>query len=163
MIYVGFHQPPLILVITLQNRKTLFCVFWHFRNLLELKLTWDFLGINILSREPSRAQEVNEVGHEGQTRLGGMGPRPGRATQARLSLKAPMSSIFVSWSSAWPKNDYIKTPQRRSLREGAEKHETQKQRLFHAKIGGGNTAGVAPGWFSNLSDITTIDPTMKRE
>jgi hypothetical protein len=32
-----------------------------------------------------------------------------------------------------------------------------------AKIGGGNTAGVAPGRFSNLSNITTIDTAMKRE
>jgi hypothetical protein len=31
------------------------------------------------------------------------------------------------------------------------------------KIGGENTAGVAPGHFSNLFDITTIDTTMKRE
>jgi hypothetical protein len=30
-------------------------------------------------------------------------------------------------------------------------------------IGGGNTAGDAPGRFSNLSDITTIDTTIKRE
>jgi hypothetical protein len=31
------------------------------------------------------------------------------------------------------------------------------------KIGGGNTAGVAPGCFSNLSDINTINAAMKRE
>jgi hypothetical protein len=31
------------------------------------------------------------------------------------------------------------------------------------KIGGGNAAGVAPGHFSNLSDITTITTIMKRE
>jgi hypothetical protein len=30
-------------------------------------------------------------------------------------------------------------------------------------IGGGNTNGVAPGRFSNLSNITTIDTAMKRE
>ena len=30
---------PLILVITLQDRETLFCVFW---DLYRLKLTWDF-------------------------------------------------------------------------------------------------------------------------
>jgi hypothetical protein len=29
-------------------------------------------------------------------------------------------------------------------------------------IGGGNAAGVAPGHFSNLYDITTIDTAMKR-
>jgi hypothetical protein len=32
------------------------------------------------SREPSRAQEVNKGGHEAQTRPGGTGSWPGRAT-----------------------------------------------------------------------------------
>jgi hypothetical protein len=36
---------PLILVITLQNRKPLFCVFWRLRNLPELKLTWIFWAL----------------------------------------------------------------------------------------------------------------------
>jgi hypothetical protein len=31
------------------------------------------------------------------------------------------------------------------------------------KIGEGNTAGVTPDRFSNLSDITTIDTAIKRE
>jgi hypothetical protein len=31
------------------------------------------------------------------------------------------------------------------------------------KIGGANTVRVAPGRFSNLFDITTIDTSMKRE
>jgi hypothetical protein len=32
-----------------------------------------------------------------------------------------------------------------------------------AKIGGGNATRVAPGRFSSLSNITTIDTAMKRE
>jgi hypothetical protein len=55
-----------------------------------------FLSVNILSREPCGAQEVNKGGHGGQTRPGGMGSGPGHATQARLSLRPPMPSIFVS-------------------------------------------------------------------
>jgi hypothetical protein len=55
-----------------------------------------FFGINILSCEPSGAQEVNEGGHEAHLSMGGMGPRPGRATMSRLRLEPPMSSIFVS-------------------------------------------------------------------
>jgi hypothetical protein len=61
-----------------------------------LKLTWDFLGVNILPREAPGAQEVNEGGHETQKRPGGMGPSPGRATLSRLMLKPPLPSIFVS-------------------------------------------------------------------
>jgi hypothetical protein len=93
------------------NFAGLFCVFWHFRNLPKLKLTWDSSGVNVLSREESRAQEVNEGGHEAQTILGGTGPWRSRATQVRLVLEPPMSSMFVSDCSAWPKNAYIKTPQ----------------------------------------------------
>jgi hypothetical protein len=71
-------------------------------------LTWDFLGVNILSWEPSRAQKVNEGGHGGQTRPGGAGPS--HTTHVRLGLKPPVPSIFISWRPAWPKNTYIKTP-----------------------------------------------------
>jgi hypothetical protein len=59
-------------------------------------LTCNFSGINILSREPSGAQEVNEGGHEGQNRPGGAGPRLGRTTWLRLGLEPPIQSIFVS-------------------------------------------------------------------
>jgi hypothetical protein len=54
-----FPSILLILVITRQNRKTLFCVFLSFRNLLELILTEDFWSINILPREAAGDQEVH--------------------------------------------------------------------------------------------------------
>jgi hypothetical protein len=95
MIYGDFPSNPLILVITLQNRKTMFCIFLRFRNLPKLKLTWDFSGINILSREPSWAQEFNEVGPEAQKSTGAA-TKPGRTTHACLSVEALMPSIFIS-------------------------------------------------------------------
>jgi hypothetical protein len=61
MFHGDFPSTPLILVITLQNRKTMFCIFLSFRNLPELKLTWDFWSVNILSREATRGEEVNET------------------------------------------------------------------------------------------------------
>jgi hypothetical protein len=71
----GFSIEPLILVITLQNRKTLFCVFFlHFRNLPGLKLTWDFLGVNILPREAPGEEEVNKTRPRGQASIGGAAP-----------------------------------------------------------------------------------------
>jgi hypothetical protein len=97
----------------MQDRKTLFL---SFRNLLELKLTWDFWSINILSRETPGDQEVNETRPSGQIRPGGTGPWPGCATQACLSLGPPMSSIFASRCSVWPKNTYIKTPSTTAVR-----------------------------------------------
>jgi hypothetical protein len=106
----GFSFDPPYFGYNSAEQENLFCVFWRFRNLPELKLTWDIPGINILSREPPGAQEVNEVGHEAQMSIGGMGPRLGHATQCHFVIEAPLSSIFIPGSLAWPKNDYIKTP-----------------------------------------------------
>jgi hypothetical protein len=96
----GFSIDPLILVITLQNRKTLFCVFLRFRNLLGLKLTWNFLGVNILPREAPGGEEVNEMSPRGQTSTGGTSLWLGRATHTRLGLEPPLPTIFVSKRSA---------------------------------------------------------------
>jgi hypothetical protein len=49
--YGDFPLNPLISVITLHDRKAVFCVFLSFKNLPKLKLTWDFWSINILSWE----------------------------------------------------------------------------------------------------------------
>jgi hypothetical protein len=58
--YRDFLSILLILVITRQDRKNPILRIWRFRDLSELKLTWDFSDVNILSREASRDQEVNE-------------------------------------------------------------------------------------------------------
>jgi hypothetical protein len=120
----GFSINPPYFGYNSVEQENMFCVFWRFRNLPKFKLTWDFLGVNILSREPSGAQGVNKVGHEDQTSTGGVGPRPGCATQCRLAVEVLMSCIFVPGSSAWPKNGYIKDPPRSFLEEAAEKHKT---------------------------------------
>jgi hypothetical protein len=103
--YGDFPSISIILVITLQDRKTLFCVFLSFRDLPWLKLTWDFWRVNILSRETS--EEVNETRPRGRTYTGGAGLLAGRATHTRWGLEPPLSSIFVSRFLAWPKNAYI--------------------------------------------------------
>jgi hypothetical protein len=58
MFYGDFPSIPLILVITQQDRKTMFCVFLHFRDLPGLKLTQDFWSVNILPREAPGGEEV---------------------------------------------------------------------------------------------------------
>jgi hypothetical protein len=93
---LGFSIDPPYFGYNSAEQENLLCVFLSFRNLLELKLTWDFSGVNILSREPFGAQEVNEGGHEAHLSTGGAGPWPGRATRARLRLEPLMPSIFVS-------------------------------------------------------------------
>ena len=52
---------PLILVITLQDRKTLFCVFFSFRDLYGLKLTGDFLRINIFQYMTKLSFEITQT------------------------------------------------------------------------------------------------------
>jgi hypothetical protein len=83
---------PLILIITLQDRKTLFCIFLSLRDLPGLKLTWDFWSINILSRETPDEEEVNKTRRRGRMSTGGAGPLAGRATHARWGLEHPSSS-----------------------------------------------------------------------
>jgi hypothetical protein len=160
-----FHRLPLFW--TLQNRKTLFCVFWRLRDLSEIKLAWEFLGVNILLWEAFGAQEVNEGGHEVQMGIGGAGPRPSHTTQPCLVLEPPMLSVFISDWSGWPKNAYIKTPPppppEAFPRVGGGKTWNHKIEVVPAKIGGGNATEVTPGRFSNLSDITNTATMMKRE
>jgi hypothetical protein len=48
-------------------------------------------------------------------------------------------------------------------RRGSREIQNRETEVVPAKIGGGNTAGVALGCFSTLSDINTIITTMKRE
>jgi hypothetical protein len=48
-------------------------------------------------------------------------------------------------------------------RVGGRETRNIKTEAIPAKIGGGNATIVAPERFSNLSDINTIETTMKRE
>ena len=95
-VFGDFPKDPLILVITLQDRKTLFCVFFRFRDLYGLKLTGDFSRINIFQN-----MTIRDFGSK-QTEQGrGIGYRwrahpPGRATHALGPLGPPQLSIQSS-------------------------------------------------------------------
>jgi hypothetical protein len=78
-----------------QQENPVLCIFM-FQEPSRTQIDLRFFGIKILSREPSRPQEVNEVGHDGQTSIGGAATRTDRATHARLDLETLMLSIFVS-------------------------------------------------------------------
>ena len=52
---------PLILVITLQDKKPLFCVFFSFRDLYGLKLTRDFSRIIIFQNMMIRSFEITQT------------------------------------------------------------------------------------------------------
>jgi hypothetical protein len=84
---------PFILVITLQDRKTLFCVFFSFRDLYGLKLIGDFSWTNILRKGAPGALEPRETSHEAQKSTGGAGPGPGHTTWPLLAVEHRQPSI----------------------------------------------------------------------
>ena len=60
--FLGILQRiPVILVITLQDRKILFCVFFSFRDLYGLKLTGDFSRIIIFQDMTIRSFETPQM------------------------------------------------------------------------------------------------------
>ena len=101
---------PLILVITLQDRKTLFCVFFHFRDLYGLKLTGDFSRIIIFQDMMIRSFETTQT--ESQRRKEGaraptpwgappmlffassLRSHPSKAPEGSLDLKTPHIKAF---------------------------------------------------------------------
>ena len=93
-----FERILLILVITLLERKPLFCEFFHFRDLYRLKLTGDFsrliifqymmkLSFETMQTEPGRRKEQGWHAHP-----------PGRATLCLLLLGASHPSSKSSRS-----------------------------------------------------------------
>jgi hypothetical protein len=159
----GFSIDPLILVITIHNRKYLFCVFWSFGDLPELKLTEAFSNMNSFIWGATWEEEVQEWATRAQMSTGGMGPSAGHATHARLALVPPVSSVFALDCSAWPKKFYIKTPQSVLMRR--RRINTKPwNRCYSSEDWRGNATEVAPGRFSKLSNITnTATMIIKRE
>ena len=110
---------PLIFVITLRGQKTLFCVFFRFRDLYGLKLTGDFSRINIFQNMTIRDFETK------QTEPGG-----GISTRWRAHpLGAPPMLLAASGLLSRPskapegsrdlKTSYIKVPDASRGRGGA--------------------------------------------
>jgi hypothetical protein len=158
----GFSIDPPYLVMTLQDKKTLFCIFLSFRDLPRLKLTQDFWRVNILSREAPRGEEVNEARPRGQTSTGGAAP-----SQAAPPIPVWASSLQHRQSSSPDAQlDLITSIYRSPLTiaiGGGREILNAETEAVPAKIGGGNAAGVAPKCFSTLSDVNTTITAMKRE
>jgi hypothetical protein len=118
-----------------QTRKTLFCIFLSFRNLPELKLTWDFWSINILSREAPREEELNELRSRGQMSTGGAGPcQAVPPSVVRASSLQHRQSLSLDAELDLTMPIYILRIQSQS--DAAEKHERQKHRPFQRRLEG---------------------------
>ena len=88
-----FQMIPLILVITLQDRKTLFCVFFSFRDLYGLKLTGDFSRIVIFQYMTKHSFEITQTDTRRGKEYRWRAHPPGRATHALGTLGTPQPSI----------------------------------------------------------------------
>ena len=104
-----FQRIPLILVITLQDRKPLFCVFFSFRDLYGLKLTGDFSWIIIFQDMTIPSFEIMQMelggGKEDRWRAHPLGVppmllaasgllgRPSKALEGSLDLKTPYIKV----------------------------------------------------------------------
>ena len=75
-----FQMIPLILVITMQDKKTMFCVFFSFRDLYGLKLTGDFSRIIIFQYMTKLSFGITETESRSRKEQGWHAPHPGRAT-----------------------------------------------------------------------------------
>ena len=127
MFYGDFPWIPFHWFITLQNKKPLFCVFLSFRDLTDIKRTWNFSGAIIFARDTIWEEEVLEGPHEAQTRPGGTGPTLDRATHACFLLERRLPSVLISDRRVWPKTDYIYDPRGVLAMEGGGNRETMKQ------------------------------------
>jgi hypothetical protein len=115
----SIDPPLLILVITLQNRKTYFVYFNNsgtFPNSIWPGIFWAliFYQENLLEHKKSTRDATRPKWALVARAM------VSRATWPRLALKPPMSFVFISDWSAWPKNAYIKTSQGVPLRRGGK-------------------------------------------
>ena len=128
MILGIFHSFPIFLELTLHWQKTLFSIFWCFRDPNDVQKTWKFTSIIFRKYEDLGVKEANERRPEAQNGVAHAARFLGRVGPTFWSLVAPLPSIFLPEASSWPKNDYkssLPTPFRG---EAAENIETPKQR-----------------------------------
>ena len=108
-------------------------VFFTFRVLPKVKTAWDFCH-NILSREGSGTERVNETSHGGRDGAHHAAIYLGRVVGPTWRLENRLPTSFASKSPSWPKTDYKKAPRsvperRRRRREKHRKRDLKLQRL----------------------------------
>lgn len=144
LIYGDLPMIPVIWFITLQNRKTLFCVFFTFKDLYGVKLTWDFWSIIFSPGGTQWTFGAHLERPEGRTRLGGAAQKSGHATHLRSLLDCPIALILSPTDVFCPKNDYIYGPEEFSGGEHHRKTETPKRRLLQRRLEGETPSGSPP-------------------
>ena len=153
---------PLILVITLQDRKTLFCVFFSFRDWYELKLTGDFSRIIIFQYMMKHSFETMQTESRRRKEQGWRAPPPGRATYTLLPFGASQPSSKSSRRFPWPKNPIYKGSRRVSWRRRCvdQKHRNSASISHHRR---GTLLHCCPRRDLYPSKIKNLITMMRRE
>ena len=126
---------PLILVITLRGQKTLFCVFFRFRDLYGLKLIGDFSRIIIFQYMTKLSFGITQTESRRRKEQGWRAPPPGRATCHLFPFGASQPSSKSSRRFPWPKNPIYKGPWRVSWgrRRVDQKHRNSARTKHHRR------------------------------
>ena len=148
---------PFILVITLQDRKPLFCVFFSFRDLYGLKLTGDFSRIIIFQNMTVQSFEITQTESrrrkEDRWRAHHLGAPPmlfSPSEHPSRPVKAPEGSLDL-------KTPYIKVSD--ASREEAARRSRNTEILSEpATIGGELSSIAAQGEISTPPRLRTSSP-----
>jgi hypothetical protein len=90
-----FPRNPNIFYLTLQNRKSFFCVFWTCRNLPSLKRSGTFCQVNIVKGRRIHAEGGHQEGNEASSRPHGV------SKMSHRTMGGPSASLigFFTWFS----------------------------------------------------------------
>ena len=162
MILGIFHSFPIFLELTLRWQKTLFSIFWCFRDPNDVQMTWKFTSISFTKEEDLGAKEANERRPEAQKGVAHAARFLGRVGPTFWSLVAPLPLIFSPTTPPWPKADYKNSPRGRS-EEGRRRNTKHRNRDLELQIGGGKLRRSAAGEVSFFSNDFSTVSMMKRE
>ena len=162
MFFGIFHNFPIFMELTLRRQKTLFSIFWCFRDPNDVQMTWKFTSISFWKEEDLGAKEANKRRPEAQKGVAHAARYRGRVGPTIWSLEAPLPSIFSPTTPSWPKTDYKNSPWCPSERRAAETQKPRNRDL-ELQIGGEKLRRGAAGVVSIFSNEFSTVSMMKRE
>jgi hypothetical protein len=101
-----FHRPSYLGYNSVEHEAPVLCIF-KFQGLSRTQMELGFFGRYYFSLGTNLRKRSTWVSLWGPNETRWHGPR---ATEARLSLVAPMQNVLISDWHGWPKNPYVKTP-----------------------------------------------------
>ena len=155
MILGMFHSFHIFLKLTLHWHKTLFSIFWCFRDPNDVQMTWKFTSISFMKEEDLGAKEANE-----------RRPKRGWPTWPdSLAAWGPPSG--ASWllcrRSFLPRlrldlKPTIKIAPRRRSRGGGRKRRNHETETWTCRSKGENSVGALPAWSPSPPTMSPPSP-----